>query len=193
MAGLAIRANRNIARMRATLDLVERAESQQYYQDLSENFRNIRQKFLFDDLTNAPKEDEEKQKLISKLYFFLNHYELIAVAFKMKVLDKDFYSLFMRDTVVRDWQASKGFIRAARNDPDEPRPGLYVEFEEVAQEWQAEIDLEELSVPRRRPSIYGCVRRHIDALPNITRRRKISRFVVIYAIVAFRRARRWHP
>ena len=68
-----IRSNKQISKQRATLDLIERSESTQYYQNLYRAFTQIRKdKAGFEqliDVTN-PQVMDQRQKVIS----YLNHY-----------------------------------------------------------------------------------------------------------------------
>lgn len=141
-ARFTIKANRHIARVRATLDLIERTESQPYYQQLWEAFRTAREATGgFDSLLDSKNTMIKKQR--ADVLNFLNHYELIAVGCKNGVLDEIFYKNYMRGAVVRDWEKAEDFIRRLRTPRDEePRPAAYKEFEILACKWQAEIHIE---------------------------------------------------
>ncbi|MEJ0012929.1 MAG: DUF4760 domain-containing protein [Bauldia sp.] len=135
IAMVSIYQNRKIARLRATLDLIERTESQEYYRDLVDHFKNVRDTNRFQELANT--NDAEKIKEKTKILFFLNHYELLAIAFKRKILDRKFYSRWMRGTFVNDWLAAREFIEIVRNPPDKPsRPTVFCEMEALAKKWQ---------------------------------------------------------
>jgi hypothetical protein len=132
-AWAAIRANRGIARTRATLDLIERTESQAHYQSLWLNFKAVRGREGGFGALIAPASpvDETARALALE---FLNHYELVAVGCKHGVLDSEFYKHFMRGAVVRDWQAASVFINAIRYPPGEPaRPRLFEHLDALAQ------------------------------------------------------------
>jgi uncharacterized protein DUF4760 len=141
-------ANRSIARTRATLDLIERTESQAHYQSLWLNFKAVRGReggfgALIAPATPA---DETARALALE---FLNHYELVAVGCKHGVLDSEFYKHFMRGAVVRDWQAASDFINAIRHPPGAPaRPRLFEHLDALAQKWQAEIEIEQPFAPQ---------------------------------------------
>lgn len=137
-----IKANRAIARTRATLDLIERLESQPYYQELATAFKEIRgDQDGFRQILDPKSTPQKVQR--AKILNFLNHYELVAVGCKKGVLDKDFYSMFMRSAVVRDWLAAETFVTDLRNPPGQhPRPKIYEHFEGLAHEWMDDIESE---------------------------------------------------
>jgi hypothetical protein len=125
--------------MRATLDLIERTESQQFYQDLSDAFKEVRLAKQLPSLVNPTTDTQRKQR--TQVLFFLNHYELVAVGCKNRVLDETFYSQFMRGAIVRDWEASKEFIESLRSTP--AKLSIFEHFEELATRWQRDIEQEE--------------------------------------------------
>ena len=129
-----------MARMRATLDLIERTESQEYYQELATNFKDVRDSNCFEALENRTNKAIQEQR--SDVLAFLNHYELIAVGCHNKVLDKVFYSQFMRSAVVRDWRAAEKFVNALRTTEGKENPALFEYFEALAVEWEEEIKIE---------------------------------------------------
>src|SRR5581483_3781070 len=97
---------------------------------------------------------EDQRVLRTKILDFLNHYEMLSIAFQRRILDKLFYAKFLRWTVVRDWNAMRPFIEALRNEPGQPpRPSLFCEFEALALEWQTEIELEAMVPGQDRRSL----------------------------------------
>jgi hypothetical protein len=144
----AIWTNRAIARLRATLDTIERTESQEHYKHLTNVFKEFRQSRSLDETINEilqPRTDKHRSRR-TEILFFLNHYELIAVGFQTGVLDKGFYAEFMRGSLVRDWRAARPLIEKLRvdNEANNPVPTqIYEHFEELAQEWEWEIRHEE--------------------------------------------------
>jgi len=135
--------------MRATLDLIEKAESSEPYRKLSITFRNAlaskdpTKLVPIDKLMMPETPDEVDQRL--KIIFFLNHYELIASGFNHGVLDRSFYADFMRGALVHDWKVAKPFIDELRKpDPGvHPHPvTIYEHFEALAKEWDWEIEHE---------------------------------------------------
>jgi hypothetical protein len=148
---IAIRAiwtNRAIARLRATLDTIERTESQEHYKRLTSVFKEFRQSPSMEQTIEEilqPRTDKHRERR-TEILFFLNHYELIAVGFRTGVLDKGFYAEFMRGAVVRDWRAARSLIEGMRIDNEAQNPvprQIYEHFEELAKEWEWEILQEE--------------------------------------------------
>jgi len=148
---IAIRAiwtNRAIARLRATLDTIERTESQEHYKRLTSVFKEFRQSPSIDETIEEilqPRTAAHRTRR-TEILFFLNHYELIAVGFQTGVLDRGFYAEFMRGAVVRDWRAARPLIERLRidNEAENPVPRqIYEHFEELAQDWEWEIRHEE--------------------------------------------------
>jgi hypothetical protein len=121
VAIVAIHANRRVARMRATLDLIERTESSEYYLSIRKAFR-----ILIDD----PSPDT-----------YLNHYELVAIGCEAGILDEQFYSYWMRTTLVRDWDQAKAFIQICRERPNRRNPAAFVHFERLAERFREEASL----------------------------------------------------
>ena len=144
----AIWTNRAIARLRATLDTIERTESQEHYKHLTSVFKDFRQSEAIQETIEEilqPRTDAHRTRR-TEILFFLNHYELIAVGFRAGVLDQGFYAEFMRGAVVRDWRAARPLIEGLRidNEANNPVPRqIFEHFEELANEWEWEIRHEE--------------------------------------------------
>jgi hypothetical protein len=140
----AINANRAIARLRATLDTIERSESQDHYKKLAIAFRDFRRTDSVERVLH-PQTDEDRA-IRTDVLLFLNHYELIAVGLDSGVLDKAFYAEYMRGTVLRNWKTVKPLIdrMRAENAIQNPRPTkIYEHFEGLAGEWEWEVRHEE--------------------------------------------------
>ena len=140
---ISILSNKKVARQRATLDLIERSESTEYYQALYAAFTQVRKDpaglMQLAEITN-PHLMEQRQKVLN----FLNHYELMAIGIKMGILDEEVYKTFMRSTVVRDWEVSKAFISHIRSPtPDSGSEvgagGAFSDFQELAEKWGPEV------------------------------------------------------
>lgn len=142
--------NREMARMRATLDMIEKAESSEFYRDLTIAFRKAlaspdpAQRIPIQRLLKPETPDEIDIRV--KVLFFLNHYELIYSGFESGVLDKGFYASFMRGAVIHDWTVAKAFVYALREPAESVHPTpstTYRGFELLAEEWRWELRLEE--------------------------------------------------
>ncbi|WP_299628010.1 DUF4760 domain-containing protein [uncultured Tateyamaria sp.] len=142
-----IRSNKEIARKRATLDLIERSETTEHYQSLYKAFTDVRKDDGgFEQLKSVtnPQLLEQRRKVIA----YLNHYELMAIGIRKGILDEGVYGDFMRSTVVRDWHAAADFVTHIRTPtPDSgtevPANKAFSEFETLAAKWEAQIRREQ--------------------------------------------------
>lgn len=136
VARLTIRANQDIARKRATLDLIERSMSTEHYLAIHAAFReSLGRKAGLEEIIapSLPAMSDQRRKVIA----FLNHYELIAIGIGQGVLDEDLYRTYMRSTVVRHWYNARPFVRHLRRDtPDSNAPQAFEQFEALALKWQ---------------------------------------------------------
>jgi len=131
---------RAIARMRATLDLIEKAESSDHYVRITGVFSDYRRRNAFLDLvepTDALRADR------FAVLGYLNHYETIALFIRKKVLDGPTYRDWIIGTLVRDWNAASEFIRRERWGWDSASgqwaydPTLLQSFEALACSWSS--------------------------------------------------------
>jgi len=132
-AAIAIVTNRWATRMRATLDLLERLETHEYYQKRYRAFRKVRlethgiHKIIIEISTGT--EDTERGLCLD----FLNVYELIALGIRKGILDEHFYRQAYESTLLRDWEAAKPLIDDCRNPADQTKPKNPTNFEHF--EW----------------------------------------------------------
>lgn len=143
VARTTVKANRITTRKLATLNLIERSESTEYYQERYIAFRDARQDpdgmtALFDPSNPAL---TGQRRLVLEM---LNHYELIASGIKSEILDEAFYKDYMRSTFVRDWKAAKPLVDHIRtptpdSGADVPATLAFSEFEALATKWEAEM------------------------------------------------------
>lgn len=137
MARLTIETNRRIARVKATLDLIETTESSEYYQRLYQAFKRYRTDIEFKKVVLSPRTDEDKKSRL-QCWDFLNHYELVAIGIAEGILDENFYRRWMGYAVVRDYEEGIEVIAAAREPKTSGDPGdvaAYVELEQLASKW----------------------------------------------------------
>lgn len=131
-----IRANQDIARKRATLDLIERSESTEFYLSVYAAFREVLASDAgFEQIKDPtmPAIMEQRRKVIA----FLNHYELIAIGIEQGILDEELYRDFLRGTVVRHWLRAETFVAHLRADtPDSRAPKAFEKFEALAHKWE---------------------------------------------------------
>lgn len=103
---------RAVARQRATLDLIEKSESSEYYRDLHATYSRLRREGGLPKLAN-PQTDIDKADRQAVMNY-LNHYELIAIGIRENILDEKFYRSWMRGPFVRDWNAARDLIQRQR-------------------------------------------------------------------------------
>ncbi len=120
-----------MARLKATLDLIEGTESKEYYQKRYEAFRSFRKDPDFQAKVLGDQGSAEKRILC---YDFLNHYELVAISCREGLIDEAFYRHWMGPNFVRDWNAAAPIIVLAR-DGEAGTPEAYVSFEALAVAW----------------------------------------------------------
>lgn len=130
---------RDIARRKATLDLIEKFESTEHYRALTDAFSKVRKADAFALLVN-PAEGTKEKVLRNQVIDYLNHYELVSIGIRNKVLDADIYQEWMRTTFVADWNAAAGWIQARRTSVDAAGKTSYncrffVNFQSVATSW----------------------------------------------------------
>ncbi|ABD53531.1 hypothetical protein Jann_0614 [Jannaschia sp. CCS1] len=137
-----IRANQDIARKRATLDLIERSVSTEYYLLIYSTFREVLDSPSgFEQITDPqmPALVEQRRKVIA----FLNQYELIAIGIEQGILDEELYRDYMRGTVVRHWARAEGLVNHLRADtPDSRAPKAFEKFEALALKWETAKEAE---------------------------------------------------
>lgn len=135
-----IRANRDMARKRATLDMIERSESNAFYLSIYAAFRDvITSADGFAEITTSqlPAIMEQRRKVIA----FLNHYELVAIGIEQGILDEELYRMFLRGTLVRHWDSAEAFVNHLRADtPDSNAPVAFEKFEALARSWETGVE-----------------------------------------------------
>lgn len=139
MAHRTIETNRRIARMKSTLDLIETAESSEYYQGLYQAFKRFRSDGEFKKVVLSPRTAEDRKSRL-QCWDFLNHYELVAIGIAEGILDEDFYKRWMGYAVLRDFKEGRDLISAARAPSNPGDPGdkvAYIELERLCTKWNA--------------------------------------------------------
>lgn len=131
---------RDLARKKATLDLIESSESKEYYQDRYTAYLTFRRasRAEREQIANPDNRDPTCDALRSKCQDFLNHYELVAIAGKKGLLDLDFYRDWMGPNLVRDWNEAEILVNSARGvdrPGDRGNPVAFENFERLALSW----------------------------------------------------------
>lgn len=126
-----------VARIKATIDLIEKRESTIVYRDCNATFSHLRRGSGFRHLNNPSPDDQDKREQVKD---YLNHYELVALGIRKRVLDDDFYRGWMGGPFVRDWNAAGDWIqreRWKRNEAGdwEYDDNIFEHFEFIATRW----------------------------------------------------------
>lgn len=103
---------RELARKKATLDLIEKVESSSHYRQMHSTFAYYRNMKRFPDLHN-PTEDKDRRDR-TDVQDYLNHYELVSIGIEEGILDEGFYKRWMKGPFVRDWNAAADYIQRER-------------------------------------------------------------------------------
>lgn len=145
IAYLGLKSAREIARKKATLDLIEKVESTPHYRDLQANFRYYAETNAFYRL-HAPTGEKDRIDRTA-VQDYLNHYELVSIGIENKILDAGFYKRWMATAFVRDWNAASDFIQRERwkQNPDTGEwtyfSGLYETYQRVARRFNKKATL----------------------------------------------------
>jgi hypothetical protein len=132
-AWVAVLTNRWSARMRATLDLLERIETTEHHLRRYRAFRKVRMEpnGIHRIIQISRGEDETERDLCVD---YLNMYEFISLGINHKILDETYFRNAYEPTVLRDWAAAKPLVDDMRNPADPAAgPGDPVYFEHF--EW----------------------------------------------------------
>ncbi|MDP9424035.1 MAG: DUF4760 domain-containing protein [Pseudomonadota bacterium] len=107
-----MRNTKAVARERATLDLIEKAESNEFYRGLADIFSDLRRGPGFSHLHNPQDADTKaKRRAVAD---YLNHYELVSIGILEGILDEAIYRAWMEGAFLRDWNAAARFIQRER-------------------------------------------------------------------------------
>ncbi|TRW18054.1 DUF4760 domain-containing protein [Glacieibacterium frigidum] len=141
VARASIKNARDTARLKATLDLIEKAESSDFYLRINASFTRVRRENLFDRLDDPNDVDSKALRLDVGAY--LNHYELVAIGIENRILDEAMYRLWMAGPFVRDWNAAADWIQRERwrrgtAEAWVYRDGIYATYQTVACRWSKE-------------------------------------------------------
>lgn len=128
--GLTLWTSRNIARRRATLDLLLMEQTDEAVIAQRRIYITARNSGAL--LTWAPKNQAETPEARA-INATLNLYEFVAIGIKESTLDGDLYKRGYRTTLVKDWIALKPFVMEMRRLHDHPT--FFCEYEELAKNW----------------------------------------------------------
>lgn len=127
------------SRKKATLDLIVKTESEEYFQRNYAEFRELSKRNELEALAKNTDRDDDEQSIKSTIDDFLNHYELTALSIRKGILDEGTYKEWMRSTLIAHYEASADYIQVVRDNPGKPGeyPDAYTEFENLAIAWRA--------------------------------------------------------
>lgn len=133
-----IESARELARRKATLDLIEKFESSEHYRTLTDAFAEARRNASF--MHYVQPTDAPSKRTRGHILDYLNHYELVAIGIGNEILDERIYRAWMETAYVRDWKVVGPFIQALRTDPDVTGGDAYHEeaygnYESMACQW----------------------------------------------------------
>lgn len=126
-----ISTNRALARKKATLDLIIKSETDEYFLKLTKTYTSIRDgeggvngaiaplEKLFARRRKQPGDEpivvtDDEVTLVKTVQSYLNYYELIAIGIDNKILDEKFYQDWMRSGFVDAWLTGEPVIRRWR-------------------------------------------------------------------------------
>ena len=128
----ALKTQRAIARKRATLDVLLKAETDPELELAVATFRDIRDTNSFDKILKPLSQRDKEDRL--RIQTFINHYELIFCGVMEDTLDELFLFQYHRGTVIHYWHAIKDFVITSRNISHNPR--IYQRFQLFAEAWE---------------------------------------------------------
>jgi hypothetical protein len=138
-AWAAVATNRWSARMRATLDLLERLETTEHHLKRYRTFRQVRlEKNGIHRVIQMSRGEVETERDLC--IDFLNTYEFISLAIRKGILDENYFRQAYEPTLIRDWDAAKPLIEDARQ-PADPHagggdPAYYEHFQWLVTRWK---------------------------------------------------------
>jgi Domain of unknown function (DUF4760) len=139
VAWQSLKAAKASAAKRATLDMIEKAESTPYYHELYLNFAyHCRQKSL-SSLHDAKEERDRKER--QQVVSYLNHYKIVSIGIKEGILDENYYKEWMKGYFISDWNDASDFIQGLRWKWKENlrkweyHPEIYKNYQTVACKW----------------------------------------------------------
>jgi len=161
---------RELARKKATIDLIEKTESTPHYRALNAAFSGVRRSHGgFAGLIDDPPSDTLRRQIND----YLNHYELIALGIGRGVLDESFYRAWMGKSFVRDWNEAAPWIEQERwrKQPDggwKYHPSVFEHYERIACRWSREA-IRLRDQPRVPPAEAQPITAGDDPLPALDR------------------------
>lgn len=85
------------------------------------------------ELASNDSKGEQDRALAMTVLAYLNHYEIVAIAIKRRIISDDMYSMWYRDAYVESWNKSKTLVSHLRTIKDSET--LYCEFKNLGERW----------------------------------------------------------
>lgn len=140
IALMAINANKKLARRRATLDIIEKSESNAHYLKTIAAFQRCLKAGLFKE--NSQIFEDEYAEDLRLVQQYLNHYELIAIGIKNKIIDEKLYKYWLRTVFVNDWVCVQKTVQARRYGKGKKNTSstnyddkIFCEYNQLAKKW----------------------------------------------------------
>ena len=168
IAWLAIRKNQDVNRRRATIDLIEKSESSEYYRQILKTFKaHCPEDQTPEQLARlASPSNAAQQKIRREVQQYINHYELVSIGVLGKSLHEKTYRLWMMSVFIRDWNLAANYIQRDRWKYDKEagkwiyQKRMYEKFEALATRWAKKCDLKAVRLSKtysNPPEIPGTV------------------------------------
>ncbi len=129
--------NRRLARLKATIDHIDAANTRPPYMDAYAAFRRYRRDAAFAQRIDDPVSDDDFVER-GRCLDFLNHYEVASIACQSGLFDEQVYRDWVGPVLLRDWQAASPLIQTVRVPTSEnlpANPSAYINFERLARRW----------------------------------------------------------
>lgn len=135
-ACLAFYNHQRTAARRAALEFVSKTQLQsQEWTDLNRNYRELQ---TSGKLLSTLSKDHGDPVLANRICLFLNHFELVAVAIKHNIIDKNLYAEWFKGSYVKTWNETNPFVAELRRKSGNSR--VFIEFEALAKEWSEQAE-----------------------------------------------------
>ena len=138
---------RTLAAQKVTLDFISDYElHSKEWLDVRKVFASLRASNALATIVQPANQAAWENKI--QVTTFLNHFELVAIAIKHRIIDEKLYAEWWRSSLVRAWRDAEGFVVELRRDRNEKSTHsgdrIYKPLEDLALKWEKEIKQEDL-------------------------------------------------
>lgn len=126
-----VRANRQIARRRATMDLYVRHIWDSDYQDARNQLRQLRAQ---GDVERYAETSHRVAPQANAIRDILNDYEALAISIRADVIDEAIYHRLFRGVLIDDWELLTPYVRKLQELEHNKR--IYCETEALCARWK---------------------------------------------------------